>query len=190
MAEVADTKSMLKRYLQRQREALVWKVADLPEREARLPRTPTGTNLLGIVKHAAGVEAGYFGATFGREWPYEEVMDDDEPQNDFYATARETKDGIIGLYRRVWTFADETIDRLPLDARGTVPWWPPERATVTLEHAIVHVISDLARHAGHADILRERIDGAAGVTAGLPGLPDIDWAAYTSKLTAIADRFG
>jgi hypothetical protein len=117
-------------------------------------------------------------------------MDDDDPQNDFYATAGETRDGIIGLYRRVWTFADETIGLLPLDARGLVPWWPPERAEVTLERVLVHVISDLARHAGHADILREQIDGAAGVTAGLAGLPDVDWAAYTGKLTAIADQFG
>jgi uncharacterized damage-inducible protein DinB len=190
MAIANDPKDALRRYLRQAREALVWKVADLPEREARLPRTPTGTNLLGIVKHAAGVEAGYFGVTFGREWPGEELMDDDDPQSDLYATAAETRDGIIGVYRRVWTFADETIDELPLDARGSVPWWPPERAEVSLHQVLIHVISDLARHAGHADILREQIDGATGLAADRDTMPDVDWPAYTGRLTAIADGFG
>jgi uncharacterized damage-inducible protein DinB len=190
VADSGDSKVVLKRYLQRAREALVWKVEDLSEREARLPRTPTGTNLLGIVKHATGVEAGYFGATFGREWPRDEAWDDDEPQADFYATAAETKDGIISLYRWVWTYADEAIDGLALDARGTVPWWPPERASVTLNQVLVHVISDLTRHAGHADILREQIDGAVGVTPDNSNVPEFDWAAYRSKLTALADQFG
>ena len=121
MADSPDPKVPLTLYLQRIRESLVWKVADLPEREARLPRTPTGTNLLGIVKHCAGVEAGYFGTVFGREWPFEEFMDDDDPQDEFFATASETKDGIIGLYRRVWTFADETISRLPHTPQNNVP---------------------------------------------------------------------
>ena len=189
MAEV-DTKGMLRRYLQQTREALVWKVEGLSEREARLPRTPTGTNLLGLVKHAAAVECGYFGETFGRTWLGEPIWDEDDPQVDFYALPGETKDGIVTLYRRVWAFADETLDALPLDALGTVAWWPPERAEVTLERVLFHVITDLARHAGHADILREQLDGATGLAVDRTNMPDLDWAAYNSKLTAIADSFG
>ena len=61
-----DHKEILHQGLRRQRDALFAKLDGLPEREVRLPRTPTGTNLLGLVKHAAVVELEYFGETFGR----------------------------------------------------------------------------------------------------------------------------
>ena len=51
----------------------------------------------------------------------------------------------------------------------------------------MHVISDTTRHAGHADILREGIDGAAGMTVSSTNLPDLDWSAYTARLTAVAE---
>ena len=86
-------------------------------------------------------------------------------------------------------FSDETIASLPLDARGAVPWWPEERREVSLARIIVHVVSDTTRHAGHADILREGIDGAAGLRVEATNLPDVDWAAYVDELTRVADRF-
>lgn len=158
-----------------------------------MPRTPTGTNLLGIVKHCLNVEVGYFGATFGRDWPspdevVSEVEIEADPQADWYATSDETAVGIVDLYRRVGAFADETIDGLPLDAPGRVPWWSEGRQQVTLQLILVHVTAELARHAGHADILREQIDGAVGMRGSGDNLPDIDWASYIDKLTALADR--
>lgn len=172
---------------------MVWKLEGLSEHDLRMPRTPTGTNLIGLVKHAANGEIWYFGDAFGREWPtpHERITDEDEadPQGDLYATEEETCEGILDLYRRVWTFADATIEELPLDALGQVPWWR-DPAPVTLERVIVHVIFDLSRHAGHADILREQIDGATGLRAGSSNLPEgMDWQAYVAKLTALADRF-
>ncbi len=193
MSDLPDPKASLKRYLQSTREALLWKVDGLSERDLRLPRTATGTSLLGIVKHCLHVEVGYFGSTFGREWPTEgelvpEEAYETDPQADWYATAEETAEGIVDLYRRVWTFADETIDTHPLDALGRVPWWPPEGSTVTLHQALVHTIVDLARHAGHADILREQIDGAAGLRVDNTNVPDgFDWPAYVATLTALAE---
>ena len=98
---------------------------------------------------------------------------------------------MIDLYRRVAAFADETIDALPLDAPGQVPWWPAERRDVTLQRIIVHVICDVARHAGHADVMRETYDGAIGLRSGNTNIPDgYDWPAYVAKLTELADRFG
>ena len=70
---------------------------------------------------------------------------------------------VADFYREVAAFSDETIADLPLDAPGAVPWWPEDRRDVSLARIIVHVISDITRHAGHADILREGIDGAAGL---------------------------
>jgi len=195
MSDLTEPKAALSYYLQSSREALLWKLEGLSERDLRMPRTPTGTNLIGIVKHMANVEIGYFGDTFGREWPTpderisEEEFDAD-PQADWYATESETCNGIIHLYRRVWSFADETIEELPLDALGRVPWWGEERNEVTLQRIMVHVIDDLARHVGHADILREEIDGVAGLRADVSNLPEQqDWPAYVAKLTNLAERF-
>jgi uncharacterized damage-inducible protein DinB len=183
------------RYLQAARDALVWKLDGLSERQARLPRTPTGISLLGLLKHCLNVEVGYFGPTFGREFPApdelvpEEVFTDD-PQADWYADEDESKEGLIDLARRAWAFADQTINDLPLDAPGLVPWWPPERQEVTLQRIIVHVTYDIARHAGQADIMREEIDATIGCQPESTNIPDgYDWPAYVAKLTALANRF-
>lgn len=196
VTSTSDPKSVLQRYLRQLRGDLIWKLDGLSERDARLPRTPTGNNLLGVVKHCLNVEAGYFGPTFGRTFPapadlvpmetYEE-----DPQADWYAREDETKDELIDLYRRVGAFADETIEALPLDAPGRVPWWPPERRDVTLQRILVHVISDVARHAGHADVMREQLDNSIGLRQDNPNLPDdgYDWPAYVAKLTDLANRF-
>ena len=193
VTNVDDPKPVLRRYLQEAHEALLYKIDGVSERDLRLPRTPTGTNLLGIVKHCLNVEVGYFGPTFGRVWPTgEELVAEDafdiDPQADWYATEDETATGLVDLYRRVWTFADQTIESRPLDAAGRVPWWREGHRTVTLHTIIVHVTCDLARHAGHADILREEIDGAVGWRSPGDNLPDVDWPAYRRKLTALAER--
>jgi hypothetical protein len=191
-----DHKTILKRYLQNAREALLWKLEGLDERTVRWPYVPTGTNLLGIVKHALSVEIGYFGPTFGRPWPSPEEMPweqqlDTDPQADWYATADETTEQLVHLYKRVWAFADATIDELPLDAPGSVPWWGPERGDVTLFQIIVHVTADLTQHAGHADIVRELADGEAGLSKERPNLPGWDedtQRAYIEKLKALAEE--
>lgn len=196
MADLGDPKTALHHYLQATREDLMWKLDGLSEREARLPRTATGNNLLGILKHCLNVEAGYFGPTFGREFPTPEELVpmrayEQDPQADWYTGEDETKDELIDLYRRVRVFADQTIDQLPLDAPGWVPWWRQDGPGVTLHRIIVHVICDLARHAGHADIMREQHDGAIGWQRENTNIPDdYAWPAYVAKLTKLADRFG
>lgn len=187
----ADSKNVLKRYLQGARDTLIWKLDGLSERDQRLPRTPTGMNLLGIVKHALNTEVLYFGPCFGREWPTSEELvpaGGTDPQADWYATAQEWAAGLVDLYQRVQAFADETIDALSLDAIGHVSHWGG--AEVTLHEIMVHKIVDLQRHAGHAHILREQIDGSTGLLRAASNLPrDWDWPAYVAKLTALAERF-
>ncbi len=159
-----DAKSNLHRYLRTAREALLWKLDGLSSYDVRRPLTPTGTNLLGLVKHLAGVEAGYFGNTFGR--PFAEPMpwtaEDAEPNADMWAAAHESREELVDLYRRVWAHSNATIDSLDLESPGVVPWWPEERRNVTLHLVLVHTIAETSRHAGHADIVRELIDGTAG----------------------------
>lgn len=195
MVDMTDPKAVLRHYLQEARNAIVWKLDGLDERDTRLPRTPTGNNLLGLLKHCLNVEAGYFGPTFGRQFatPDELVSQDAyelDPQADWYATQDETKDGLIKLYHRVWAFADETIVQLPLDAPGRVPWWRAGRQDATLQRIIVHVTYDLARHAGQADIMREQHDDSIGWQPQNTSIPDAyDWPAYVAKLTELADQF-
>ncbi|MET8897561.1 DinB family protein [Streptomyces albogriseolus] len=191
MTHSDPAKADLRRYLQEARDALLWKLEGLAEYDVRRPLTPTGTNLLGLVKHAAGVELGYLGDTFGRPSgePLPWLAEGAEVNADMWAAPDETRADIVGLYRRAWAHADATVEALPLDTTGTVPWWPADRAELTLHHAVVRVIADTSRHAGHADILREQLDGATGERPGATSLPSADpvwWAAYRDRLERAA----
>jgi uncharacterized damage-inducible protein DinB len=191
----SDPKGELQRYLQSAREALLWKLDGLPEYDVRRPMVPTGTNLLGLVKHVANVELGYFGVTFDRAFdePLPWIDYDAEPNADMWATADESREQIVGLYHRAWAHADATIASLDLDAIGHVPWWPDDRAAVTLHRILVHLIAETQRHAGHADIVRELIDGAAGLRSGDDNMAPGDqmwWEAYRSRLEVAARQAG
>jgi Protein of unknown function (DUF664) len=167
----------------------------LSEYDIRRPLTPTGTNLLGIVKHVASVELEYFGGVFGR--PSDEKLpwfeEGAEPNADMWATAGESREQIVGLYRRVWAHSDATIAALPLDAPGHVSWWTPERQDVTLHRILVHMIAETNRHAGHADIVRELIDGNVGHRADSDNMAPGDqawWQDYRSRLESAAQEAG
>ena len=186
-----DAKADLHSYLQVGRNALVWKLDGLGDYDVRRPLTPTGTNLLGLLKHLSVVEMGYFGPTFGRPAPELApwLHDGVEDNADMWATVEESREDILALYGRARGIADATIDALPLDAEGVVSWWPPERRTVTLHQVLVHVIAETHRHAGHADIVREHIDGAAGLREGNDNLPPADatwWEAYRARVDQAA----
>ena len=192
---VADDKAQLQDYLQIARDAVLWKLDGLSEYDVRRPLVRTGTNLLGLVKHLASVEVGYFGDTFGR--PFDQPMPwwDDlaETNADMWATADESREQMIAFYRRAWAHADATIDALELTSTGQVPWWPEDRREVTLHRVLVHVIAETNRHAGHADIVRELIDGAAGLRLGRDNMPsenDAWWRDYVDKLEAVAREVG
>lgn len=182
-------KQTLSLYLQRGREALLWKLQGLDEYELHRPVTLTGTNLLGIVKHVASVEAGYLGNCFGR--PFEQSFPwfapDAAPNADFLAT--ESSPEIIDLYARVAAHSQVTIDTLTLDATGEVPWWREGHRNVTLQQILVHLIAETHRHAGHADIVREQIDGEIGLSEGNDNLPDVDWQTYRGTAQTLADSF-
>ncbi|XAS68813.1 DinB family protein [Micrococcaceae bacterium Sec5.7] len=186
-----DDKAILLRYLRTRRESLLGKLEGLGEYDARRPLTPTGTNLLGLVKHVASVELGYFGEVFGRpsgrDLPW--MADDAEPDADMWAAPEETRQDIVELHRFSGAHSDATVEALPLDAPGEVPWWPEERRHVTLHQILVHLCVETAQHLGHADILRELIDGRAGQGPGDPNLsprsPE-EWAMHRARIEAAA----
>jgi uncharacterized damage-inducible protein DinB len=187
-----DPKETLHTYLKSGREAVLWKCEGISEYDVRRPLVPTGTNLLGLVKHLASVELGYFGDTFGRptgiELPWWD--DDADPNEDLWATPDETREQVLDLYRRAAAHADATIAALDLDAAGRVAWWPEERNQVTLHQILVHVATETHRHAGHADIVRELIDGAVGLRQGRENIWAADdedyWTAHHDRVEAAA----
>ncbi|UUV29100.1 DinB family protein [Amycolatopsis roodepoortensis] len=142
------------------REVLLQKIEGLGEYEIRRPLTRTGTNLLGLVKHLALWESRYFGEVFDRPFPEPLPRWDDLGQRgtDLWVTEHETREEVVARYRRAWAHSDATIAALALESPGHVPWWP--RPRVTLFAVLVHMLTETARHAGHADILREQLDGS------------------------------
>jgi Protein of unknown function (DUF664) len=167
------------------REVLLWKLEGLSDYDIRRPLTATGTNLLGLVRHLATWEARYFGEVFGRPFPGPLPRWDDETASgtDFWATEQETRDEITGFYRRAWEHSDATINALPIDAPGHVPWWP--RPDVKLFNVMVHILSETSRHAGHADILREQLDGAIGTDPGSTASRSYDAAYWKSRYSKV-----
>ncbi len=184
-------KRVLSGYLQTARDVVVWKLEGLSEYDVRRPLVRSGTNLLGIIKHLTFVELGYFGPVFGRPmgqpnlW-FEEGIEDNA---DLFARADESRADIIDSYRRACATSDATIDALELDTEGSVPWWGDQ--SVTLHHILVHVIAETYRHAGHADLARELIDGSIGYRADDSNVPEHDdqwWSAYRDRLEREADQ--
>lgn len=186
-----DDKEILHHYLRLRRADLLAKVDSLNDYDARRPLTPTGTNLLGLIKHVASVELDYFGEVFGR--PSGRVLpwftDDAEPEADMWLSADETREGIIELHHFAAAHADATIEALPLDAVGSVPWWPEDRRRVTLQQILVHMCVETAQHLGHADILREQLDGAVGRGPDDPNIAkrgDDGWAQHWARIETAA----
>jgi hypothetical protein len=170
------------------REVMLWKLDGLSEYDIRRPLTSTGTNLLGLVKHLSIWQSRYFGEVFGR--PFPEALprwDDLEARGtDMWATEHETREEIIDRYRRMAAHADATITALAIDAPGHVPWWP--RPNVKLFNIMVHSLSETSRHAGHADILREQLDGLTGTEAKYANSQDdaAFWEARYAKIEQAA----
>ncbi|MFG3203332.1 DinB family protein [Streptomyces sp. NPDC048192] len=152
---LAGEKQTLHTSLDRHRDAVLWKLDGLDDEQLRRPMTPSGTSLLGLVKHLASVEYGWFVETFGGEpeplWF--------APHDDMRVTPEDTTERVVALYGRARAAADTVISRLPLDAQGSPSW---RDITVSLRWTLVHMIEETARHAGHMDILRELTDGATG----------------------------
>jgi len=186
----SDPKGDLHRYLKEARDALLWKLEGLSEYDLRRPLVPTGTNLLGLVKHVASVAADYFGVTFDRPFPEKLpwLADDAEPNADLWVTPEESRADILGLHERACAHADATIEALPLDAVGHVPWWEPGNE-VTLHRIMTHMLYETGRHAGHADLVRELIDGSAGLSERWSNLPPGEadwWSGYRERVEQAA----
>jgi len=181
----------LHRYLQQARDGLVSKLDDLDEFDIRRPMTPSGTNLLGLVKHLTGVELGYLVESAGRPTEIKLPWNEDGSvweSGDMWAKPDESREYLVDLYKSVWRQSDDSIEQLALDAPATVAWWPEERRETTFGHLLVRVVAETAQHAGHADIIRESIDGRGGRDHDDIGNADW-WNTYVGQIQTAADTF-
>jgi uncharacterized protein DUF664 len=188
---VTDVKAMLLAKLQQARAVMLLKVDGLDEYDLRRPMTPTGTNLLGLVKHLTGLEYGYLGDCFNRPAPEPPPWVDDDPWSgsDMFASAEESRELVIGQYKRACAHADQTVADLHLESPGRVPWWAEGEQETTLAMLLIRMVAETAQHAGHADIVRELIDGQAGNTQDQIGDDPAFWREFTVRIQAAADHF-
>ena len=159
-----DEKALLKKHLHDVQQSLLWKVEGLTDEELRRPMTRSQTNLIGIVKHLAGLTNAYLCSSFGlpREpLPWE---DDEELWHglDMWATPEESCEEIIGMYRRACEAGIRAIEEVDLDAVGT----HHSGVQVSFRWMVLVVLKDTIRHTGHADVVREMIDGRVGARPG------------------------
>lgn len=181
----------LLRYLQKSREAVLRGLDGLHDYDARRPLTPSGSNVLGLVKHLTGIETGYLGDCVGRPSPLRLPWVEDSSiwkGADMWATADQPSEYIVGLYRDAWAHSDASIAKLPLTAPAHVPWWPPDRQNTTVGDLVVRVVAETSQHAGHIDILRESIDGQGGPDHDDHGDADY-WTGYVAQIQAAADHY-
>jgi hypothetical protein len=132
------------------RGSIAGKVADVPEPEVRTSGVPSGTNLLGLIKHLTHVERFYF---LGE--PMTNLRRTMQPDPD------ETLDGLLSAYRHTNEQVNQVVEACT-DLADPAPRPPGRGPGPSMRWALVHLIEETGRHAGHADILREQIDGSVG----------------------------
>jgi hypothetical protein len=151
-------KEVLAGFLDHYRETMLAICEGVARGELKRPMVPSGTSLLGMIKHLAYVERGWFQEVVAGE-KVDYPFDSDDPDADFRLTPGESAEEIFDLYRRECARSSEILESVSLDdrARGR-----PRGIEYNVRWIVVHMIEETARHAGHADILREQIDGATG----------------------------
>ncbi|WP_166376063.1 DinB family protein [Aeromicrobium phragmitis] len=186
-------RSILTRYLDRAHRSVLDAVDGVSEYDLRRPLTPTGTNLLGLLKHLATVEHGYLVQLPGRSSDADAVItwNDDESMAanaEMWVERSMSSSEVIDLFTAVGAASRSTLEELPLDTPVTVPWWRADNRDTTLGLLAVHVVAETAQHAGHLEILREQLDGRTA-TAGDDDRDEEWWNGYVAKIAAEAEHF-
>ena len=146
---------MLSAFLDRYRETMIWKLQGLSKEQASRHLVPSDTTLLGVVKHLAYVERYWFHDFKGD--PISFPWNEGEPEREFVIEREDTVESITALYEGEIARSREIVEQSSLDDLSK-----PAKEPLSLRWIMIHMIEETARHAGHADILRELTDGAIG----------------------------
>ena len=150
-------KESLAAAIERHREAIDWKLDGLSDEQLRASLLPSGMTPIGLVRHLGAVEYGWFCATFGRD--HEPLPFDLEDENaDFRVAPDESTADVLAFWTRAREAAIAAVDEIDLGTTGTA-WFGEE---VSMRWVMVHMLEELARHAGHMDVMRELVDGTTG----------------------------
>lgn len=155
---MGDEKAVLVGMLDHYRATIVAICRGLSEEDLRRPMVPSGTTLLGLVKHLAFVEHGWFEEVVGNH-PSGLEFDESDPMMDFRIEPEETSEDIFEMYRASCERSNEILAQVSLD---DVSQWPGRSYDCNFRWVLAHMLEETARHTGHADILREMIDGKIG----------------------------
>ena len=153
-----DEKAVLGGFLDHYRKTLLEVCEGLSEEQLRRPMVESGTSLLGLVKHLAFVERGWFHEVVGNQ-EYAYPFDVDDPDADFRIEEHETAADIFDLYRAACERSRQALEAASLD---DVVEFARRSADYNVRWVVVHMLEETARHVGHADIIREQLDGATG----------------------------
>jgi uncharacterized damage-inducible protein DinB len=156
----ASESEMSLAFLNRQRDTLLCKLEGLDDEQLRRPHTPSGLTLLGLVKHLTDVERSWFREGFaGEDLAY--LWDDADPQRYWRVKPDDTTVELIAGYREECRIADRIVQEHALDDLSS-GGGPAAGQAITLRWIVLHMIEETARHVGHADLIREAIDGQTG----------------------------
>ena len=178
-APMADERDQLLSFLRQQRDGVRYAAFGLTDEKAAAAPTPSSLSVGALVKHVAHVERGWIDI----------VLQRDARANDYAAYAEsfcfDPTDSLAAALQALDEVAAETetvireISDLgqPVPIPQGVPWFPQDVAAWSVRWVLLHLIEETARHAGHADVVREAVDGATSVSlmAGAEGWPETDW---------------
>jgi uncharacterized damage-inducible protein DinB len=146
-----------------QRRNFLYTVEDINDEQARARTTVSELTLGGLVKHLAALQRSWLAVIDGSAPA--EVGWADLDSDPYRMTEAETLAGVLGSFEEACAAFDRTVrDEPDLDRRVTLPrypWSPPQPVVWTVRHVLMHVFREIAHHSGHADIIREALDGSS-----------------------------
>jgi len=155
---VADERTLLTGFLDFQRDTLAWKCSGLTDEQLKLRSVePSSLSLLGLLRHLTEVERGWFVRTIAGEEVSPTYYTDEKPDDDFDDLDSHSPTEVYGAWQAACARSREITAAHELDFEGARP-----HRNYSLRWVLIHLIEEYARHNGHADLLRERIDGATG----------------------------
>jgi hypothetical protein len=178
---LTDEKALLLAYIAQQRDGLRNAAFGLTDEQARLTPTAGTLSIGGLVKHVANTERHWADLAVDQQRARARAEQEQDYHDGFRLREDETLAGVLAAYAEVAAETEAAFAGVPLDQpvpvpKG-VPWFPADVEAWSVRWVLLHILEETARHAGHADIVRESIDGATmyELMAGAEGWPETEW---------------
>ena len=176
VAPIDDERELLLAYVAQQRDGIKYAAFGLSDDQARLTPTAGTLSIGGLVKHVTAMERTWLdlirqtGSSDGSDYADNFVLRPDETLADALAAFDQVAAETVATVRTVDLTAAVPVPK-------GVPWFPDDVEAWSVRWVLLHLVEEIARHAGHADIVRESIDGATmhPLMAAVEGWPATEW---------------